>query len=308
MKKLIRFLIVNTICFTLVFTASAQEKNWKLGVQMWTFHISSFEKAIQRTDSAGLKYVEVYPGQRLYENSTNYIDPAMPESDCKAMQKMLDEKGISIGAYGVLLCETEAEWKLNFDFAKKMHIPIITAEPKTEHLDVVNKLAKEYNIKVAIHDHPRPSLYWHPDSVYAAIKNRPYIGVCADLGHWVRNGLNVMDCLKKLSGRIMVLHFKDVIRPEDVKLISGEKGSADIKASASNSESVSISHSNPEEYIDVRLGQGVCEISSVLKELKKQKFAGLFSMEHETNWENNVTDLLYNKAFYYRELKKLSAK
>ena len=272
----------------LINSVDAQEKNWKLGVQMWTFHISSFERAVQRTDSAGLKFIEVYPGQKLYENSTAYIDPAMPEKDCKAMQKMISFKRISIQAYGVLLCETEAEWRLNFEFAKKMQIPLITAEPKTEHLDLVNSLAKEYNIRVAIHDHPRPSLYWHPDSVYAAIKNRPYIGVCADIGHWVRNGLNVLDCLKKLNGRILVLHFKDVARNSEI--------------------SISSLHGDTEEYIDVRLGQGVCNIPAVIRELKKQKFAGLLSMEHETNWENNVSDLLYNKSFFYSELKKISAK
>jgi sugar phosphate isomerase/epimerase len=169
-----------------------------------------------------------------------------------------------------------------------MQIPIITAEPKTEHLDLVNSLAKEYQIKVAIHDHPKPSLYWHPDSVYAAIKNRPYIGVCADIGHWVRNGLNVLACLKKLEGRIMVLHLKDVIK------------NPNYRTSSFNGDA--------EEYIDTRLGQGVCNIPAVLRELKKQKFSGLFSMEHETNWENNVSDLLYNKAFYYSELKKIVAK
>ena len=286
MKFLTKRLLLGLFLFFFIFSASAQVKNWKLGVQMWTFHISSFERAVQRTDSAGLKFVEVYPGQILYEGSTKYVDPGMSEADCKAMQKIVQDKGISIGAFGVLLCETEAEWKLNFDFAKKMHIPIITAEPKTEHLDLVNQLAKEYNIKVAIHDHPRPSLYWHPDSVYAAIKNRPYLGVCADLGHWVRNGLNVMDCLKKLSGKVMVLHFKDVMK----------------------SDEASASSADLEGYIDVRFGKGVCDIAGVLKELKKQKFAGLFSLEHETNWDNNVSDLLYNKAFYYNELKKLGDK
>ena len=131
MKKAINLVIISAICSLQLFTTNAQEKKWKLGVQMWTFHISSFERAVQRADSAGLKFVEVYPGQKLYESSTNYIDPGMSEEDCRAMQKMVKDKGISIGAFGVLLCETEAEWKLNFDFAKKMHIPV--------------KVAKEFN-------------------------------------------------------------------------------------------------------------------------------------------------------------------
>jgi len=156
-----------------------------------------------------------------------------------------------------------------------LHIPLITAEPLKEHLDIVNELAGKYHIKVAIHDHPKPSGYWHPDSVLAAMKNRPNIGVCADIGHWVRNGLNVVTCLQKLQGRIWDLHCKDV-----------------------------AAFGNPESE-DVLLGKGVCDIAAVIKELHKQHFNGLVSFEHEVNWSSNVADIIYNKNYLIAQLKAL---
>ena len=89
---------------------------------------------------------------------------------------------------------------------------MLVAEPPTNALDIVEKLCIEYNIKVAIHDHPKGhSIYWNPEAVLAAIKGRtPLMGACADVGHWVRSGLDPVECLKKLDGHIIALHFKDL--------------------------------------------------------------------------------------------------
>ena len=67
---------------------------------------------------------------------------------------------------------------------------------------------------MAIHDHPKPSHYWNPDTVLEAVKGRtPLMGACADTGHWLRSGLTPLDCIKKLEGRIISFHFKDLNKP-----------------------------------------------------------------------------------------------
>ena len=104
----------------------------------------------------------------------------------------------------------EAKSRKVFEFAKKWSIDTLVAEPAEDALDTVEKLCKEYNIKVAIHDHAKPTHYWNPDTVLAAVKNRtPLMGDCADIGHWIESGLDPVECLKKLEGRIICLHFKD---------------------------------------------------------------------------------------------------
>ena len=242
------------VIVTLLFAASvifAQNinpvKDWKLSVQLWTFNTSTFYTAVKKADSCKLKYVEAWPGQQLQEGSPAVFGPSMTAEERKDLKEFLHKKGISIAAFGVIVANSTKEWKQYFEFAADMKIPILTAEPEKNQLNDVNRLAGAYDIKVAIHDHPIPSPYWHPDSVVLAMKSHPNIGVCADIGHWARNGLNVVDCLKKCTGRIFILHLKDI----------GEIG-------------------NPQAP-DVLLGEGVCNITGVLQELKKQNFKGDFS-------------------------------
>ena len=176
----------------------------------------------------------------------------------KAVKAYVKSKGITLNAFGVGGADNEEGWRKLFVFAKDMDIPLIVSEPKDEQWDYVNKLAGEFSIPVAIHDHPRPNHYWHPDSVLLALKGHPNIGVCADIGHWVRNGLNVVDCIKKCNGKIMILHLKDVAEFGNV------------------------------QAPDVLLGEGVCNIPAVLQELKNQNFKGVFSIEYEEHPNNNM--------------------
>ena len=99
----------------------------------------------------------------------------------------------------------------DFDFAKDMGIETIVSEPAEDAFDAIDKLCDEYGINVAIHNHPKPSHYWNPETVLKVCKGRSKrIGACADTGHWMRSGLNPVECLKKLEGRIISFHFKDL--------------------------------------------------------------------------------------------------
>ena len=76
---------------------------------------------------------------------------------------------------------------------------------------MLDKLCEEYDLKLAIHDHPKPTRYWNPDFVLRVCRDRSHrIGACADTGHWMRSGLNPVECLKKLEGRLISFHFKDL--------------------------------------------------------------------------------------------------
>lgn len=255
----IRIATLLLLFFTIsnIVSVHAQRPTWKLGVQLWTYHKSSFEQALVRADSAGLKRMEIYPGQRLSDTSKDGIGPELSEEQVSFIKALLRKHKVTLTSFGVVVCEKSTEWEPYFQFAKKLGIPLLTAEPNKEHLDLVNELASKYKIKVAIHNHPKPSLYWHPDSVAVAIKNRPYLGACADIGHWVREGLRPADCLQRLQGQVYSLHVKDV------DAITKE---------------------------DVRFGEGKADIPAVLRELKHQQFKGVFAMEHEINWFDNRAD------------------
>jgi len=77
---------------------------------------------------------------------------------------------------------------------------------------MIDKLAGEYDIKVAIHDHPKPSRYWDPEFTYDLIKDLKHIGFCADVGHWKRSGLEPVAVLEKYGEKVFSLHFKDLVK------------------------------------------------------------------------------------------------
>ena len=136
-------------------------------------------------------------------------------------------------------------------------------------------MAGEYNIKIAIHDHPKPAHFWHYDSVLAAIKGHSNIGSCADVGHWARNGLNPVDCMKALKGHILDMHLKDV--------------TVFNKVNAN----------------DTLPGKGVIDFKAVFNELKEQNYAGAVSIEHESNWSHAVDDVKKIVAFYNEQMELL---
>ena len=245
---------------------------WKLGVQMWTFHPYTFLTALEKVDSAGLRFIEAFQGQPMGGDFNDTFGLTMRAESKTKMKTLLAQKGIQLLAMGVISPASVKEWKRNFEFAKEMGLEYITAEPKKEHLDTINSMAGSYGILVAIHDHPNPSPYAHPDSVLNAIKGRINLGACADLGHWARNGLEVVDCLKKLEGRIYGVHLKDIQQFNDVR------------------------------SADTTLGNGVLKFPEIFAELKRQNFKGLFSIEHELHWDNNVPDVIYNRDYFTRQL------
>ncbi len=266
-KKIKSFLLLFTIVSVIFAGCNPKEKQtpeslgWELAYQSYTFKNFTFKEGLKKANTLGLKYVEAYPGQKLSPENQSRTHFTMTDSLREEMKTLLEESGIKLINYGVVVAKDEAEWSQIFDFAKEMGIETITASPKPEQYDFLEKMCDEYSINIAIHNHPQPSTYWSPDSVLKYCEGRSNrIGACADIGHWVRCGLNPVDCLKQLEGRIISLHFKDL----------------NIK---------------DKEAHDVPWGTGVCDIPAVLAELKRQEFKGIFSIEYEHNWDNSVPDI-----------------
>lgn len=244
---------------------------WRLGVQAWSFNKFTFYEAVDKTKAAGLRYIEAYPGQSLSSDKPgakmHHLMPARLRTDVKAK---LAEAGVKVVNYGVVaLPNDEAKCRQVFDFAKDMGIETIVSEPPEEAFDIIDKLCREYKINIAIHNHPEPSHYWNPDTVLKVCKGRSkYIGSCADTGHWMRSGINPIEALKKLKGRIKSFHFKDL----------NEFGNKDAH--------------------DVVWGTGVADVKGMLAELDRQGFRGVFSAEYEYNWNHNVADIKKSGEYF----------
>lgn len=245
-----------------------------MGCQAYTFKEFSVFEAIEKTKKAGGKVIEFFPGQRVKPDDVNSkfshdADRGVWE---QVKQKLAEEKirPVNYGVVGVP--KNEAGARKVFDFAKYFNLRTITTE-STDAVDTLEKLAKEYDICVAFHNHPkRPNdpnyKVWDPNYIAGLVAGRDRrVGACADTGHWVRSGLKPVDCLRILKGRVMGMHLKDLNE-------FGKVGAT-----------------------DVIYGKGVSDVKGILDELKAQGFAGNISVEYESNWLTNVDDATQCIAF-----------
>ncbi|MDF2189873.1 sugar phosphate isomerase/epimerase [Paraflavitalea sp. CAU 1676] len=251
---------------------------WRLGSQAYTFRLFSLEEALGKMKSIGIKYVELFPGQKITKQGTATTAPNATPEDRALIKKLLKDNGIKAVCYGVVNGKNEEEWKAVFEFAKDIGIEHITTEPPFNQLELLDKFCNEYKIRAALHNHPVPTTYWHPAIVLDQLKNRSnMIGVCGDIGHWVRSALDPVASIKELKGRLIAFHVKDLH-------VYGSKSAHDVP-----------------------WGTGVSNIAGVLNELKAQGFKGYFSVEYEYQWENNLPAVQESTQYFMRVAKRINA-
>ena len=271
------------VCFLLTLIAQGQTKaekqGWRLGMQSYSFHLFTLTEALDKTQELGLKYIEVFPGHKLGGKWGDQVfGPLIDTKTRQELKNLAASKGIKIVSMGVVVTNSSDEWEPLFSFAKDMGMEYISCEPALADWDLVEKLVNKYAIKISVHNHPQPSTYWKPENLLKEISTRSkMIGSSADVGHWRRDGLNQIDCLKKLDGRIISLHFKDIAPKEE-----GVK-----------------------EQHDVIWGKGILDVKGMLQKLKRQNFKGVFCIEYEYNWINSVPDIKQCISYFNQEVDKL---
>lgn len=261
---------------------------WKLGTQVYSFRMFSFAEALDKADSIGIKYIEGFPGQKIGAGMEGTMDYRMPAAKRDSVLDLLKKKGIAMVSYGVVTPNKEEDWKQLFEFVKGMGLKQFATEPDPKFLPLVSQLADQYEVNVAIHNHPRPSRYWSPDTLikYTAGYSKR-LGSCADIGHWVRSGLDPVEMMKKLEGRIFELHMKDLHeKPSAAYLLFQTNRPAPGQGGGGASRP-----QPPAGPHDVPWGTGISNIKAVLEELKRQGFKGPIFAEYEYNWMNNAPEI-----------------
>ena len=239
-----------------------------VGCQAYMFHRFTAFEAIEKTAAAGGKVIEFYPGQSFSpDDPKTKLTHNLSDEALQRLQDKLKQHNLIAVNYGVVsIPRDEADARRLFEFGKKLGVRAITTEPAAEQMDLIEKLVKEFDMPVAIHNHPShkndPSYrLWDPKYAFSLVKGRDMrIGTCGDIGHWSRSGVDPIEALKLFEGRVISIHLKDVV--------------------AANPDST-----------DVPLGLGISKTREVLQELRRQKFDGNISIEYERDWENTVPDI-----------------
>jgi sugar phosphate isomerase/epimerase len=178
----------------------------KLGMCSYTFRNFTRDQMIP--------FLKQIPIDQLNAKDTRDHLPSDPAAEAQAVADY-QANGIKLHAAGAIYFRqnTESTLRAPFDYAKRAGIPVIVAgDPTVEMLPAIDKLVKEYDIKVAIHNHGPEDKFWpSPLDVYKSIRGYDHrIGCCIDVGHTVRAGTDVVQAIRAIGPRVHNIHMKDL--------------------------------------------------------------------------------------------------
>jgi len=211
--------------------------------------------------------------QRVGINTLSIKDFHLPlnstQEQIDAVNAKFHAAGITIYAVGVIYMKTEDELNNAFDYAKKVGVNLIVCAPDYDLLPQLERQSRTYNIRAAIHNHgPEDKLYPGPKDVYDRIKNLDNrIGLCLDIGHAMRAGVNPAKAVADYGSRIFDMHVKDV--------------------SAAVNEGKSL-----------EVGRGIIDYPALIKALKKIKYSGKCSFEYENLMKDPLPGIAESEGFF----------
>ena len=242
-------------------TTQNDEGDLKLGVASYSFREFGRALAIRDTKKLGVQYINIKDFHLPLTSSADEIAKA---------RKDFEKGGLTILGGGNVSFQTddEADIKQKFLYAKAAGMPLLVCAPTHETLPKMEKYVKEFNIKIAVHNHgPEDKHFPTPESVLEAVKGMdPRCGLCMDIGHSARTGVDVVEAVHKAGSRLLDMHVKDLANLMD-------------KAS------------------QVPVGDGKMPIVAIFKELKKMKYQGGIMLEYEVEGDNPMPGM--QKSFSY---------
>jgi len=233
----------------------------KLGVASYSLRNFPRDKAIEMTKSLGVRYINFKSMHLPYDASPAEIALA---------RQQLAAAGLELVGGGMITFETDTDDGVRkyFDYAKAAGMPVMVSTCKASVLPRVEKFAKQYDIKIAIHNHgPEDPDFPSPYDVLKAVKGMdPRIGLCIDVGHTVRTGTDVVRAVADAGARLHDMHIKDL---------------RDLKAK----ESQCI------------VGEGVIPIPAIFRRLTALRYSGYVNLEYEIDADDPLPGMKQSFAY-----------
>ena len=244
-------------------TASSDPwRGLKIGVATYTLRELPIEEAIKGILRVGLKYASI-------KNVKNHIDLSHTSEERKQRIQMFRDAGItplSVGNVGMK--NDEAEIRRAFEYARDIGVKTMVCAPDKNAVPILDKMVKEFDIKLAIHNHgPEDKQFPSPYDVMNAVeKYDKRIGLCIDVGHTARAGVDPAESIIKCRERLYDVHMKDI--------------------------SALGNRNTP-----VEAGRGILNSKSILAALVKIKFDGLVGFEYEKDARDPIPGLAESVGF-----------
>ena len=225
----------------------------ELGLASYTLRQFKLEEAMVMTKRVGLKYIALKDFHLPMDSTPEQI---------REVAEKVKEAGLELYGGGVIYMRDEDQVNNAFEYAKAAGMKVIIGVPNHDLLPLVNRKVQQYDIKVAIHNHgPTDKVYPTPASAYEKISELdPRMGLCIDIGHAQRAGVDPSVPAEKFADRLLDVHIKDVTQ-------SSKEGHT------------------------VEIGRGVIDIPKFLRTLLKINYSGVVSFEHEKDADDPLAGL-----------------
>ncbi len=226
----------------------------KAGVASYSLRGLKLDAAIKGIQRVDLKYASI---------KDIHLPLASTTEQRRAVAQQFLDAGITPLSCGVVTMENdEANVRRAFEYARDIGVPVIVCSPDPDSFAVLDKMVKEFDIKLAIHNHgPGDKRFPSPyDALKVAEKFDSRIGLCIDVGHTAKAGVDPAEAIRKCKDRLYDVHLKDVAR---------------------------VDQRGPE----VELGRGDMDIRSILQGLLDIHFAHHVGFEHEKDAKDPVPGL-----------------
>jgi len=224
-----------------------------LGLASYTLRAFDLDQVIVMTRRVGLERIVL---------KSMHLPLESPEAAIRAAAEKVRAAGLDLYGCGVVYMTNAAETEQAFRYARAAGMKMIIGAPDPEILDLVDRKIKEYGVAVAIHNHgPDNNRYPTPVDAYALIKGLdPRFGLCIDIGHTLRAGMDPSEAAERCADRLLDVHIKDVTT-------ASKEGEA------------------------VEIGRGVIDIPKFVRTLGRLKYGGTLSFEYEKDEQDPLPGL-----------------
>ena len=233
----------------------------KLGVASYSLRNFSRTYAIQAIQSLGTPYVNIKSFHQPYNASPEGLAAGRAEFESAGLQ-------IVGGGTVTLTIDTDEDVRSYFEYARLSGMPLMVIAPTRQTLPRIERFVQEYDIEVAIHNHgPTDEHFPGPQDALPVIRDMdPRVGVCLDVGHTARTGIDVAEVAEMCGDRLLDLHMKDL---------------ADLTAAESQCV----------------VGEGAIPIAKLLATLDRMGYDRFINLEYEIDPANPLPGMQRSLAF-----------
>ncbi len=245
---------------SLHFNEPERSKDLPVGIADWTFVNFDIPQSIQMMQRLDIHHMTIKNFHLPFNSTKEKIDEII---------KQYKDGGISIYGVGVIYMKNKDEVDQAFEYAKNAGISLIIGVPEHDQIDYVQEKVKSYNIKFAIHNHgPEDKLYPSPEIAYNLIKDKDArMGLCLDIGHAQRAGVDPAKAVLKYNKRILDMHIKDVTA-------AAQDGKA------------------------IEAGRGIINFPALVRALRKIKYPGHCGIEYEKDMKDPLPGIAESVGYF----------